>query len=64
MSGSWTARPGAFECIVTKFPAAPGHVFIESIHLTCIFLKRLLKTGGFAPSTRNCSVPISDMYYV
>lgn len=41
MSGSWTARPGAFECIVTKFPAAPGHVFIESIHLTCIFLKRL-----------------------
>lgn len=53
MSGAWTARPGAFECVV------PGHVFIESIHPTCIFLEMPLE-DGFMPSTRNCSVPIGE----
>lgn len=56
MSGAWTARPGAFECIVMKFLADSGHVFIESIHPTCIFSKMLFEDEWFHAIFPDCTM--------
>lgn len=60
MPGAWTARPGAFECIVTKLLAAPGHVFIESIHITCVFLKTPFEDRWLHVIYSECSVTIGE----